>query len=267
MAERITRPTVRLAGGLPDGNLSSLETLGARLLSDAPPDVYALVLITRHKREENDDQDGAELAICKVRALESFPIKYERGAAAVFPFDVAAGELVADVLQRLRTERTGDQTLPLATSAEAAQHDQAMEALRQWADTNLDEQRDGLAAVWNDYFGDRSPQGTVTAWRDAPTQMIREFLLAKGEELDDEQQEQADNAEQARELDGSPSSVPCPDWSHEVAHDAHQWDAPVDGLSWCPGWGEPGGEKSAPTPARALSSVPAATFAGPGDDA
>jgi hypothetical protein len=31
-------------------------------------------------------------------------------------------------------------------------------------------------------------------------------------------------------------SAPCPDWSHEIEHDAHEWDAPVDGHVHCPGW-------------------------------
>ena len=31
-------------------------------------------------------------------------------------------------------------------------------------------------------------------------------------------------------------SAPCPDWSHEIDHDAHEWDAPVDGHVHCPGW-------------------------------
>lgn len=29
---------------------------------------------------------------------------------------------------------------------------------------------------------------------------------------------------------------PCPKWSRDIPHPAHDWPAPVDGLSHCPGW-------------------------------
>lgn len=32
---------------------------------------------------------------------------------------------------------------------------------------------------------------------------------------------------------------PCPRWSREDPHPAHDWDAPVDGASWCPGVADP----------------------------
>lgn len=236
MAERITRPTVRLAGGLPDGALSNLEALGGRLLSDTPPDVYALTLITRHKREENDDQDGAELAICKVRTLEAFDVPRTAGPS-VFPFDIKAGTPVREVLDRIRADRTGVAMLPTATDREAADMDNARAALRDWAAAHLDEGVDALAAQWNDYFGDRGPAGTVTAWRDAPLQMIREFLLAKGEEIEDPM---------------TPAVEPGINYQSEgeLAESAAE-DAAA--------------EQDDP-PARALASVPVAAFAEPGGD-
>ena len=175
MADRITRPTVRLAGGLPDGNLSNLEALGGRLLSDAPPEVHALVLITRQKREENDDQDGAELAIVKVRALEAFAVPFTAAADAVFPFDIAAGEPVAAVLQRLRADRTGQNVLPVNGSADA-EYAQLSDLRGKLADygaeaglTDVELGRDVMDTV----------PGAGIGWRDSPL-VLAEYLRTVG---------------------------------------------------------------------------------------
>lgn len=34
-------------------------------------------------------------------------------------------------------------------------------------------------------------------------------------------------------------TAPCPRWSRETPHGAHEWPAPVDGVSRCPGWPPP----------------------------
>lgn len=212
--DRITRPTVRLAGGLPDGNLSSLETLAGRLLSGDPPDVYALVLLSRARLIEDDDQDGAETAVVKVRALEVF-------VDGKIMADITEADDAAGLLLAMRADRVGVDVLPLATSAEAAADDAARAALREWADTNLDEGRDGLAAEWDAYFGERSPAGTVTSWRDAPRQMIEEFLAYKGEPQSFGSTVDTDDPGP----DDMPEDIPA-DVTHEHGqHTAHTHDA------------------------------------------
>lgn len=175
MAERLTRRSVKLAAGLPDGNLSqSVEDMAPQLLRKRPPDVAVISLLTPQFRRVDLKNDNAETITLKTAAIEVL-------ADGVFPFDIKAGESVSDVLDRLRADRTGEAVLPTATDAEAADHDQAVMDLRDWAAAHLDEGTSALAAEWDDYFGRRSPAGTVTSWRDAPTQMIREFLAFKAE--------------------------------------------------------------------------------------
>lgn len=41
---------------------------------------------------------------------------------------------------------------------------------------------------------------------------------------------------------------PCPKWSLEQAHDAHDWNAPVDGPSHCPGFSAPAEGHAEPAP-------------------
>jgi hypothetical protein len=48
-------------------------------------------------------------------------------------------------------------------------------------------------------------------------------------------------------------TVPCSQWSREESHDAHDWNAPIDGPTHCPGYSEPeeGNPEPAPSPSLA----------------
>lgn len=48
--------------------------------------------------------------------------------------------------------------------------------------------------------------------------------------------EAADGPSQDEFPSTAPVATPCPRWSLEEQHGPHEWDAPVDGWSACPGW-------------------------------
>ena len=169
MADRITRPSVRLAGGLPDGNLSNLEGTAGQQLGGSPPPVYALIRLTRTRLVEEDDNDGAETAVLKVRALE---------VLTTIPALAQPGMTVEDLMIALRAERTGDNPIPFDT--DNADRDDLLMQFRDW------QQARGLtdteaADEWRGRFGDGG--GT---WRDAPPVQLREFLAYQREAADDE---------------------------------------------------------------------------------
>lgn len=159
MSERIARPPVRLAGGLPDGNLTNLGAHAADLLSDAPAELYALVRLTRQQLIHQDDQDGAEIAVLKVRALE------------VLPDQAAARQQLTET----RAERTGDNPIDFdaASDADYAKladlrgHLAAYAAEEGLTDTSLGEEV--LATV----------PAAGAGWRDQPL-ILEEFLRVKG---------------------------------------------------------------------------------------
>lgn len=170
MAERLSRSPVRLAGGLPDGNLSSLAEHGTVLLADDPAPLYAIVRITRSKREEQDDNDGASLAICKVRALEVLDS---------LPDDARPGMPMSELLTQVRANRTGDAILDFENATDHAAQDEAKVALTDWqAAEGLSDTE--MGGEWKDYFGD-----DAGSWRDADARTITEFLTAKREQDDD----------------------------------------------------------------------------------
>lgn len=171
MADRITRPDVALLGGNPDGNLSNLDEIPGLLDRSAVPDAYGLFYMSRKELKHDDDNDGAEIAKMKIRALEVL-------TDGVFPFDVHKGEAVVEVLDRLRQDRTGVATLPTPTSAEAAEHDRVVGLLSDWRAANTSGARD-MTGQWQSYFGKDAPP-----WRDASTQQVKEFLAYKGEQID-----------------------------------------------------------------------------------
>lgn len=171
MADRITRPDVALLGGNPDGNLSNLDEVPGLLDRNTPPEAYGIVYLTRSKIRHDDDNDGAEQAQMKIRALEVL-------VDGVFPFDIHAGEKVVEVLERLRQDHTGVAMLPIPTAAEQAQLDVLRGQLSDWM-TAAGVGSRAMGAAWKDYFG-----ADVGGWRDASAQQIREFLLSKGEQPD-----------------------------------------------------------------------------------
>lgn len=61
-------------------------------------------------------------------------------------------------------------------------------------------------------------------------------VASLGYEVDPDDLVVVDLDDDEEELDQSQSPLPCPDWSRNVPHDAHEWDAPVDGRGRCPGW-------------------------------
>ena len=167
MSDRITRPTVRLAGGAPDGNLSNLEAQSGRQLATDPPPLYAIVRLTRTKLIEDDDQEGAETAVLKVRAMEVLD---------VLPDLAHPGMPLAELLSSVRAERTGDNPIPFDDDGSAARADRAMQELRDWqAAADLDDA--GLTTAWGTYFQGHQ-LGEVPTWRDADPALIREFVLA-----------------------------------------------------------------------------------------
>jgi len=183
MSDRLTRPTVRLAGGLPDGNLSNLESRSGSLLSVDPSPVYALVRLTRTRLVEDDDQDGAETAVVKVRALE---VLDDRHLTKMLDLVGPAGTM-QDLIVALRAERTGDNPIPFDDDGSAARADQAMTELRDWqAAADLDDA--GLTTAWTTYFAGHQ-LGDVPTWRDAAPELIREFVLAMEDQAaaDDDQ--------------------------------------------------------------------------------
>jgi hypothetical protein len=209
MAERITRPDVSLLGGNPDGNLSNLDEVPDLLNRKIKPDAVGLFYASRKHLDQDDDNDGAEVAKMKIRALECL-------TDGTFPFDIKAGERVLDVIDRLRSNRTGAAMLPVATDAEQAALDVLRGQLADWMTAN-DVGSRAMGKAWKDHFGN-----DVGGWRDASSQQIREFLLTKGEQVDAPV--------------GERPTVPCPDWSAQVEHGPHEFDAANDGPAVCPGW-------------------------------
>lgn len=145
MPERISRPPVRLRGGLPDGNLNGTSDVAKHFLKAEPDDRYAIVQLGR-RQLVHDDETEADVAVLGVIAVEFAD---------------------QDKLQRMlldhRELRTGHGTLPFDEPA-ATDADRARELehrIRAWAD------HEGLdaRAEWVSHFGpgDEAPVGPTGA--------------------------------------------------------------------------------------------------------
>ncbi|MBC8091909.1 MAG: hypothetical protein H7Y15_08220, partial [Pseudonocardia sp.] len=179
MSERITRPTVRLAGGLPDGNLSDLETHSSTLLSGDPLSVYGLVRLTRARLIEDDDNDGAESAVVKVRALES---------GAVLPAAARPGMTFRELMEIMRAERTGVDQLPLDDDQQQTDAETMRGQLREYA-TGEGMEDATMGRAWKAYFEGHG-LGDPGSWLDADPVHAREFLAAMLEAADYDETDQ-----------------------------------------------------------------------------
>lgn len=161
MAERITRPPTKLAGGFPDGSLCGITPVEARHWTrwdDEPEPRYALVKYGREAIEHKDDT-GADVATLKILEFEPLP-----------DTDAAAQQI-----QELRAERVGELQFPSTTDPDWDELKQLRAARDQWQNTH-DVSGVDLGRRWVEIMGDGDPAGPNTT----NITRLREFLLTVG---------------------------------------------------------------------------------------
>lgn len=157
MADRIARPPVKLAAGLPDGNLCGITTDEHKYWTadprDDPEPLWAYVKYGR-KGWERGDRTGAEQATLEILEFEPAP----------------AGDRITIRVAELRSERVGQ--LPLGDPQDPDWDDlqNLREILGEW------QKREGLSGVelgrqWAAVMGDQDGPDTTSL------ALLREFLL------------------------------------------------------------------------------------------
>jgi hypothetical protein len=168
LSERIARPAIRLAAGLPDGNNNGAAVLAKHFLAKDPDDRYAVVRVGATDQIHSLENDS-DVAVLKIRAIE-------------FPDDQAA---VQEILESCRAGRVGELQFPDEDSEEWDELERHRRMLADWAGEQ------GLSSVelgerWAHVMGDQDGPASQ-----APVSRLREFLLNLGA-LPDPRRETAD---------------------------------------------------------------------------
>jgi hypothetical protein len=153
MAERLSRPPIRLNGGLPDGNNNGSGDVSAHFHTGHPAGRYAVVY-TERIQLIHSDETGGDVAVLRVAKIE-------------FPTDQ---DQLRGILEAHRAERTGAGMLPFGDpdpdvpdTTAATAHAQLM--IRRITDWAASQEVDARAA-WAGHFGpsdEEAPPGPAGA--------------------------------------------------------------------------------------------------------